>query len=150
MKLSSGPVQLKLSIEGYQWPENQSCRYDSNWLIIRLDVEHPEGGWTAFDPALLTFEAKALVNWLVHAAEPGCVRLEIGFLEPCLKLRFLPTESALRVYLRGELRPDRLRFEDAPQEFYLDFPIGSEGLEECAGSFARMLERFPERAAAGS
>ena len=47
---------LKLTLVGYQFPEMTREPYDSNWLIIEVDVTTPHRSWRASDACLLTYE----------------------------------------------------------------------------------------------
>jgi len=146
VRLVSGAIEFTLSIEGYQYPHLETEPYDSNWLNVRIDVEHPDGAWTAIDPALLTYEGTALIEWLERAAQPGSQAGEIQFMEPCLIFRHVPEESLLRVCLECGFRPQRLSESAVPMwEFCLDFSVSPEVLRGCAKSLARALGPYPRR-----
>ncbi len=83
MKLAaSNKSALTLKIIGYEFPEIEGHRYDSNWLIVEVTVTHPEGSWTASDPSLLTFEVTRLADWLENINDGKKVDDTIYFTEP--------------------------------------------------------------------
>jgi hypothetical protein len=45
---------FKLTLVGYQFPEMTREPYDSNWLMIEVDVTTPHRSWRASDPCLLS------------------------------------------------------------------------------------------------
>ena len=65
--------ELELRVVGYQFPDDDTDPWDSNWLLVSVRVVSPAGTWEVVDPCLTTWEAKHLVRWLVNAAarDPG-------------------------------------------------------------------------------
>jgi hypothetical protein len=53
---------VELSIQGYQFPEITD-EWDSNWLLVRIDVKLNKRHWNKTDPAITTFELKWLIDW---------------------------------------------------------------------------------------
>ncbi len=85
MKLSTARgLALELQIVGYQFPEINNAPWDSDWLLIRIEVSHPMGNWSTTDPCLLTFEAVDLANWLENVASGGPDLEDESFTEPNL------------------------------------------------------------------
>jgi hypothetical protein len=74
-------------IVGYQFPEVAEAEYDSNWLMVKIVVRHPDGDWSAVDPALLTYEVRELADWLRVVGSGSRETREMAFLEPCLSFR---------------------------------------------------------------
>lgn len=65
-------TQVRLRLLGYQFPDavgDARGDYDANWLIVGGSVRLAAGRtWTFTDPALLTWEAGELGEWLAGAA----------------------------------------------------------------------------------
>lgn len=131
--LTDGSTTLRLTIEGYQFPEIVNDKWDSNWLMVRVDVEGPAETWTQSDPGLLTWEVEGLADWLDSVAETTePVADELVFLEPFLWFELLRDERRIlvsagydRVCMRVPLEPHELR--------------------RCAESLRDQLGRFPRR-----
>lgn len=49
---------LDLKITKYQFPKITNCEYDSNWLLIYLNVKSDLGNWQTVDPSLLVGDVK--------------------------------------------------------------------------------------------
>ncbi|GAB3249649.1 WapI family immunity protein [Kineosporia babensis] len=65
---SADGARVRLRPVGYQLPD-ATGGYDANWLIIGGTVDLANGRtWTFTDPALLTWEARELGDWLAEAA----------------------------------------------------------------------------------
>jgi hypothetical protein len=149
LKASTG-MAFELEIVGYQFPHMVIEEYDSNWLVIRINVSHPKGDWTSTDPSLLTYEVAELAEWLEAIHNGKSVRKELGFIEPNLEFRLVTTDSGdkvPRVCFRLESRPPWAKptaFDkcDACVEFTLteiDLAAASRQLRE-------RLRQFPQRA----
>jgi hypothetical protein len=109
MKLTlRNDYSFKLTLMGYQFPSLKDKEYDSNWLNIKIDVRHPEGDWTAVDPALLTYEVQDVAGWFRHLAIGQIDKRTMGFLEPCLEFQVESNKDSsevLKVKLAYEFRP---------------------------------------------
>ncbi|MCE0535535.1 hypothetical protein LWF15_08435 [Kineosporia rhizophila] len=70
---SADGTSVRLQPVGYQFPDAVSrahADYDANWLIIEGEVVLADGrAWAFTDPALLTWEAGELGEWLAGAAQ---------------------------------------------------------------------------------
>jgi hypothetical protein len=53
---------VEFKIRNYEFPENTTCDYDSNWLLIHLNINSNCGKWETVDPALLTEEVKEVIK----------------------------------------------------------------------------------------
>ena len=60
MRLVGRDGVLELTLVGYQFPHLATVPWDSNWLNVRVRVQHPQGNWTAQDPCLLTYDVAGL------------------------------------------------------------------------------------------
>src|SRR3712207_3835953 len=76
--------ELELALVGYQFPDENTDPWDSNWLLVSVRVLGPEGSWDVVDPCLTTWEAKRLVSWLIHAAAHDPASRPMTFTEPNL------------------------------------------------------------------
>ena len=82
-------TELKMSVEGYQFPALENEPWDADWLNIKIQVKHPKGNWKATDPCLLTFELKWLIEWFEKICEGEKADAQIYFTEPCLEFEVL-------------------------------------------------------------
>jgi hypothetical protein len=64
MVLAGDNSGCRLTILGYQFPDDTTDEYDSNWLVIGGEVWLDGREWQFRDPCLTTFEAKRLADWL--------------------------------------------------------------------------------------
>ena len=55
---------FELNIQGYQFPGITNDYWDSNWLLIEINVSHPRGSWVKVDPSMNTFEVARLADWM--------------------------------------------------------------------------------------
>ncbi|MBN1315991.1 MAG: hypothetical protein JXA42_11000 [Anaerolineales bacterium] len=144
LKASTG-ISFSLEILRYQFPHIENCKYDSNWLMIRIDVSHPRGDWTSIDPSLLTFEVAGLTEWLdaIHHNEPA--QPVIRFVEPNLEFHLVTTaagKKALRVSFQLESLPPWA----TDSEVCIEFPLDEIDLTEASHHLRVQLQRFPMRA----
>lgn len=139
---------LDLSVIGYQFPNDTTDPYDSNWLKVSVRVRHPRGDWSRVDPCLLTDEAARLATWLEDVSARREVAAECDFLEPNLHFELLggPDDvRVVRVHLRLELRPPWAHGGDDAEDVYVDVPAHPDQLVEAAGSLRADLARYPRR-----
>jgi hypothetical protein len=147
MHLAGPDGSLDLTILGYQFPHLADEPYDSNWLQVRVRVTHPRGSWTATDPALLTYEAAYLADWLEAvaagaAADPGC-----SFMEPCVWFELrdgVDDGTVLRAYFQHELRPPWACDLDA-DEAALEVRTDPAALRRAAAALRMQLREYPQR-----
>jgi hypothetical protein len=141
--------ELELHLVGYQFPDDDTDPWDSNWLLVSVRVAAPAGTWEVVDPCLTTWEAKHLVRWLVNAAarDPGAA--PVTFSEPNLTVlaRAKPADPQ-RVLVRAgfqlELRPPWARGSGG-SELVVDLDVGRAALARAAASLLADLVRFPQR-----
>ena len=148
MKLqASNGNSFELRIIGYQFPDKTDCKYDANWLIIEIEVAHPDGTWRARDPSRLTTEVATLSRWLRHHNQTYNKTQDCGFIEPNLEFRFSDDRETLSVYFDLELRPDwipdKYHFDG---DVFIDFPMAEIDLQTAANELDKQLLQFPERA----
>ena len=107
--LGSDRQRFELRILGYQFPELENEDYDSNWLIIETNVDHPDGHWISQAPCLLTYEVTRLANWLDKIVKSEEVDPEEYFFEPNLRVWLWNAntqEKKIRIYFELESRPE--------------------------------------------
>ena len=149
LKDNSG-ASFELNVAGYQFPGLQHAEYDSNWLLIRLEVESPLGSWKSTDLSLLTYEVEALANWLeeIELGEPSKGGIE--FIEPNLSLRIWEEEPdirKLRVYFELECRPSWAASRAAPEaDLWIELELSDLDLQAAADDLRRQLRRYLRRA----
>jgi hypothetical protein len=145
VELAVGDMAFELRIVGYQFPDEATADYDSNWLLIEGAVQHPRGGWRFRDPSLLTYEVAKLADWLEAAAEGAEPEPWCAFIEPNLSFEIIGegVDRALRLSFAIEaLPPWAKRGEDV----YIDFPLSELDLAAAVASLRRQLLEFPQRA----
>ncbi len=161
MRLSgNGKTSLHLSLEGYQFPNLLGTRFDSNWLIVRVEIHGASGSWTFVDPCLLTFEVEELAQWLRAAAEgdvpvvatrsDGQAASQLGFLEPFMGFGVAGRNhevTSIRVHFSSGGAPPWRPDERAVVgwTFFEVFDVCAEDLRAAATNLEAQLTAFPER-----
>jgi hypothetical protein len=166
--LSADETKIALNIIGYQYPNLENEPWDSDWLIVELNLNLPVGKWTRFEPCLTTFEVAGFIGWLeeVHNKfevfekwRSGRIQSQISFTEPNLEFqvhsnhfRFQQDPNVyFRICLGTEFLPpfkDQLKPYLNPEDIdnvYLDFRITSAQILEIIESLRSQLEQFPVR-----
>ena len=134
---------------GYQFPELETKEYDSNWLNILVTVRHPRATWTTVDASLLTYELKALGEWLREIAGGDLSRRWMSFTEPNLSFEALPNKQnpeILRATFSHETAPPFMQGEERYDGFAVDFPLSEIDLKAASQAVLRQTEAFPQRA----
>ena len=140
---------VKISILGYQFPENEIEKYDSNWLFIEVDVTHQNGSWIAKNACLLTWEVNRLADWFEALANNSKIDNQETFIEPELEFHLvdISSQSNLRIYFEYNLKP-----QWAPtgkghrRDLYLDFPLSELDIRQMANNLREELSIYPQRA----
>ena len=146
--INNDQTGFELDIVGYQFPELETEEYDSNWLLIRIIVKHPEGEWQSIAPSLLTYEAKELALWLEKIGKKEPVEEEIAFIEPNLSFKSVKNGTYIRIYFELESRPSWAACNWANKmDLWLDVETKNNNLVEAAGNLNGQLLRYPQRAA---
>jgi hypothetical protein len=145
MRLEAGDVWFELRVAGYQFPDNATADYDSNWLVIEGAVRHPRGEWQFRDPSLLTYEVARLADWLETVAagtepEPWC-----RFIEPNLRFELVGEGAArvLRISFAIEALPPWAKVGD---DVSVEFPVGESEIASAVRSLRQQLRASPQRA----
>jgi hypothetical protein len=149
MKLKTNEIEFELGVVGYQFLTMKKDVYDSNWLRILVTVKHPEACWTTIDASLLTYELKALGEWLRKVAEEDLRERCIAFMEPNLAFGVLPATGkpeTLRITLSHETAPPFMLGEERSDGFAIDFPLAEIDLKAASDAILKQAKAFPERA----
>jgi len=143
-------MSFGLEIVGYQFPQMETEKYDSNWLMIRINVSHPKGDWSATDPSLLTYEVARFAKWLEAIHNGESVQPVIGFIEPNLEFHLVITdggEKALRVCFQLESRPPWAEGGAVGEcDLWVEFPLAEIDLAAASRQLREQLQQFPQRA----
>lgn len=145
MRIEHDAFCFELRIVGYQFPELAEAQDDSNWLNVKIVVNHPKGDWSAVDPALLTYEVSRLAGWLRAVGKGQLETREMGFIEPCLTFKVYSggTADELKIELAHEFRPPWMK--DIDHSAKLSFHISEIDLSVAADSLDRQLAKYPRR-----
>jgi hypothetical protein len=132
---------LRVSILGYQFPDEPTDYFDANWLVARIEGAQQGRNWRADEPCLLTYEIPGLATWFrarvdgTELAPNGDLFTqsgdEAGFMEPCIHFKFLSSGGTqnLRIFLELEARPPWQQSNVAYlKDCYLDFDLNREEL----------------------
>ncbi|MCF8714517.1 hypothetical protein JM658_06695 [Joostella atrarenae] len=137
---------VEFKVTNYEFPENTTCQYDSNWLLIYLKVNSNFGKWQTIDPSLLTEEVKAIIEWfgnLSNNKKPDSNSL--SFIEPNIEFElkdFNENSKIIRIIFGYESRPKNSNDE---KEYYVDFEFNNEELKKISEDLKNELNAFPTR-----
>lgn len=155
MKLSdSSNAAFELRIIQYEFP-NYQCGdmdidyYDANWLMIQIEVKHPEvGNWIARGPVLLTHELTNLKEWLEDLEQEKVFQSTLRFIEPNLSFEAVGAEkyfTKIRIYFELEFKPSWSNKLQITRDFWIDYTLSKLDLSLTIKSLQQQLEEFPPR-----
>jgi hypothetical protein len=134
MRLRGPQARLELKILSH--PRNPD-----EWCKVGLELDTPQGHWSASDNCLQLRDVFHLAEWLAkagagHAPDPPHWRGS----EFALELSF-PTEdrSKLRVYLSADFLPTWAPPDDE-DGFHVDFPVTEKVLQQAAEALQAQLK----------
>ncbi len=136
-------VEIKLI--DYEFPNIKNNRWDSNWLIIYLNVKSENGNWDAKDPALLTFEVKDLIDWLKDVCDDKNPKEWLFFTEPNLSFKIIKNTidiKTIRVNFDLEFLPENAEDD---KDYFVDCDLNKNELEIVIEELEKELKSFPER-----
>ena len=149
MRLESADGQVfELRIVGYQFPEERTDPYDSNWLLMRVSAVAPRGSWSFLDPCLLTDEVAGLADWFEEIASGRPTGNLIEFIEPNLVFSLIGEDPGRRLYVHFDLAsgPPWARLSAANGgDSTLRFLLTEIDLREAAISLRSQLAVHPQR-----
>jgi hypothetical protein len=145
--------EFEATIAGYEFPGIEHEKWDSNWLLVSMQVKSPRGEGTCVDPCLETWDVERLIKWLEALANDEAVEPDIGFLEPNLAFEVIKSaKDAITLRVRfilerkawwkptGGKRHRSSRWRD-----YVDLEVGREDVRLAAEAWRADLSRFPLR-----
>jgi hypothetical protein len=140
-------AMFDLTIDGYQFPEIETDYWDSNWLMVRGQVNHPRGNWIFRDPCLTTFELEQLAIWLDGVANGVANPADGYFTEPNLHFEYVTIPvPAIQVTFGYESAPPWLATDDARLDgAIVRFPLALNDLRVVSRSLRADLVKFPIR-----
>lgn len=148
---------VEASIVGYEFPDIEGQKWDSNYLYICIRITTPAGRGSSVDPCWTTWEVARLVAWFesLAADEPAS---RIGFLESNLEFELARKDQdrlTLRVFfiLERERRwvpgDEVLSLEPQtpaePVSGAVDLEVTREALRQAATALQGELGHFPIR-----
>ena len=137
---------VEFRITNYEFPNITDCEYDSNWLLIYLNVKSKCGNWKTIDPSLLTSDVKRIIKWLNELSMNKTTEKNLSFLEPNLEFNLIQNQidlKTVRISFDLESRP---KTADDEKEYYVDCELNNTELKKVAEELSQELEPFPERA----
>lgn len=151
MRLQSidGSKLFVLRLVGYEFPDLENDDWDSNWLVVAIEVVTPVRKWSFSDPCLLTMEVHNLANWLFALRSGPPPERRIFFTEPNLSFEsdsIDPETAELRVYFACESLPTGVDSDEG--EFFELFVLNRSDIGKAAFTLCRSLEQLPLRAGA--
>lgn len=145
MKFAKKDNSFELSIIGYQFPNARTELYDSNWLIIQLNISDSQGAWNVADPCLLTYEVNRLANWLDKIDSGNFGRRDCDFTEPVISFHL--TEHNQQKYVRIRFTIEALpAWAQNQDEYFIEFPLSEINLKQATNDLRKQLEKYPKRA----
>jgi hypothetical protein len=146
MKLSGQDNKsFELWVVNYQYLNNKTGEYDSNWLKIGIRLRGFKSEWTTSDPSLLTWELESLTDWL-HTILTGNVReKKIEFIEPNLGFELIDSSEEafkIRTHLTLELKPSWYIDDET---FTFDIIVDRQQLAHSVERLNNELINFPRR-----
>jgi hypothetical protein len=133
-----------MSISGYQFPDIENDKWESNWLIIEGHANLNGRQWTFSDPCMLTSEALYFAGWLERAAAGEPDREEVDFCEPNLQFS-VRKDNTLRISFTHESIPPWGEYGLKWNKYGFNVPIGP-ALVVAATRLRQQLAHFPIRA----
>tara|TARA_R110000868_G_scaffold31045_1_gene114109 strand:+ start:45 stop:491 length:447 start_codon:yes stop_codon:yes gene_type:complete len=137
---------VEFKITNYEFPKITDCEYDSNWLLIYLDVKSDCGNWKTSHPSLLTRDVKRIIEWFKELSENIRTENSLDFLEPNIAfelLEFRTDKKLIRILFDLESRPQNANDE---KEYFVDCEMDNNTLKKVATELKKEAEPFPERA----
>jgi len=144
-------AELRLDVVGYQYPHVEADPWESNTLLVAVQVVSDHGTWRVVDPCLTTWEAAHLVRWLGALAAGDTRAVRQAFNEPNVRMSVngLSSDFELaRVHACFELetRPPWLPGPAAGRDtLCVDLDLPRVALRDAAVDLARQLRQFPQR-----
>lgn len=137
---------VELRITNYEFPKITNCEYDSNWLLIYLNVKSDCGNWKTSHPSLLTGDVKRIIRWFNELSENKQTENSLDFLEPNIAFELLEygaDKKRIKIFFDLESRPQNT---DDKKEYFVDCEMNNSTLKKIAADLQKEVEPFPARA----
>ncbi|MBL4604457.1 MAG: hypothetical protein JKY02_01970 [Flavobacteriaceae bacterium] len=137
---------VEFRVTNYEFPNNTTCEYDSNWLLIYLKVKSSFGNWKTIDPSLLTTEVKIIIEWFENLSKNNVIENGLTFLEPNLEFQLMKNQSNckhIRMLFDLESKPKN---HEKDKEYYVDFEFSINQLNKVVEDLKNELKPYPIRA----
>ena len=137
---------VEIRVTNYQFPKTLDCQYDSNWLLIYLNVKSKCGNWKTTDPSLLVSNVKRIIGWFNKLSVNEENETNLSFLEPNLEFDLIKITTDLktvRIIFNLESRPQNA---DDEKDYFVDCEMDNRALKQVAEELTKEIEPFPERA----
>lgn len=137
---------VEFKITNYEFPENTTYTYDSNWLLIYLNINSNCGKWETVDPALLTEEIKEIIEWfenLSNNLEPESKQLT--FIESNIVFELKDYKENLKkvkIIFNQESLPKNA---DDKKEYYVECQLNNKELKTISENLKKEFKPFPTR-----
>lgn len=138
---------VELKITNYQFPKITDCEYDSNWLLIYLNVKSDCGNWQTVDPSLLVRDVIEIIEWFEKISQNKTPKYEcLDFIEP--NLAFELTKAGMdfktvRIKFDLESRP---KSADDKKDYFVDCKMDNSQLQKVIEGLKKELKPYPIRA----
>ncbi|TVZ08137.1 hypothetical protein JM80_0621 [Cellulophaga sp. RHA_52] len=138
---------VELKITNYQFPKITDYEYDSNWLLIYLNVKSDCGNWQTVDPSLLVGDVIEIIEWFEKISQNKTPKYEcLDFIEP--NLAFELTKAGMdfktvRIKFDLESRP---KSADDKKDYFVDCKMDNSQLQKVIEGLKKELKPYPIRA----
>lgn len=145
MKFTDKDISFELSIVRYEFPNAVTELYDSNWLVIQLNLSDSQGAWNVTNPCLLTYEVSRLANWFEKINSGNFTEVKCDFMEPVISFHVVDhdRQKLLRIRFMIESIPTWAQSQD---EYFMEFALSEINLKLASDDLRKQLEKYPKRA----
>ncbi|WP_349664748.1 hypothetical protein IZU89_07480 [Cellulophaga lytica] len=138
---------VELKITNYQFPKITNCEYDSNWLLIYLNVKSDCGNWQTVDPSLLVGDVIEIIEWFEKISQNKTPKYEcLDFIEPNLAFELIKAGmdfKTVRIKFDLESRP---KSSDDKKDYFVDCKMDNSQLQKVIEGLKKELKPYPIRA----
>ncbi|WP_077406059.1 WapI family immunity protein [Cellulophaga omnivescoria] len=138
---------VEFRITNYQFPEITDCEYDSNWLLIYLNVKSDCGNWQTVDPSLLVGDVKEIIEWFKKISQNETPKYKcLNFIEPNLEFELIKLGidfKTVRIKFNLESRP---KSTDDKRDYFVDCKMNNSELYKVIEGLKKELQPYPKRA----
>ncbi|MDR1220242.1 MAG: hypothetical protein LBK73_11640 [Treponema sp.] len=136
---------IELSVIGYQFSKITD-EWNSNWLLVHINVKSNEKHWNKTDPAITTFELKWLIDWFKNISENKIEKYKrMDFTEPNISFELLNDFESnikqIKINFMAEFNP----ISDVGTEYSIELNATNKQLKKYAEDLEIELNKYPER-----